>query len=197
MKPVPMALEKIGVQRGLPCAETATMPTGFPELDRCLEGGGWPVGVFTELRLGRNGIGEMRLLMPLLAPLSRETHVLWIAPPYMPYAPALAAQKIVLDHLVLVRPKTHKEALWAVSQGLLSPSVGAVVSWFPDIREGEFRALQRQASEGGRWSFCFLPESLESRPSRLRLALRPATGGLHIILSRKAQRPLAPFVIAI
>ena len=197
MRPLPVTLEQMGVHRGCLGAETVTMSTGFPELDRCLEGGGWPGGALTELRLGRTGIGEMRLLMPMLALLSHTTHVLWVAPPYRPYAPTLVAQKMVLDHLILVHPRTHKEALWAVSQGLLSPSVGAVVSWFADIREGEFRALQRRASEGRRWSFCFLPETLAPRPSRLCLALQPLHGGLRIVLSRKAKRPLAPLVIAL
>jgi len=197
MKSVPVTLERMGVHRGLSCTETVTMSTGFPELDQCLEGGGWPVGVLTELRLGRTGIGEMRLLMPLLASLSRKAYVLWVAPPYKPYAPALVAQRMVLDRLILVYPRTHKEALWAVSQGLLSPSVGAVVSWFSNIQEGEFRALQRRASEGGHWSFCFLPETLAPRPSRLRLALQPIQEGLRIVLSRKAKRPPTPVVIAL
>ncbi len=172
------------------------MPTGFPALNQYL-GGGWPVGVFTELRLKHRGIGEMRLLMPVLSALSRQSYVLWVAPPYRPYAPALMAQNMVLDHLLLAYPRTHKEALWAVSQGLLSPSVGAVVSWFSGIREGEFRGLQRRASEGGHWSFCFLPESAASQPSHLRLVLQSMRDALRIIVSQKAKRPLPPLVVTL
>ncbi|HUW98300.1 MAG TPA: translesion DNA synthesis-associated protein ImuA [Acidiferrobacter sp.] len=197
MRSVPVTLAGTGVRLGLPCAEAVTMSTGFSELDQRLDGGGWPAGVLTELRIGHAGIGELRLLMPVLAPLSRKAHVLWVAPPYKPYAPALVAQKMALERLILVYPRTHREALWAVSQGLLSPSIGAVVSWFPAIREGEFRNLQRRASEGHHWAFCFLPETLAPRPSRLRLALRPTHEGLRIVFSRKAKRPLAPLVITL
>lgn len=185
------------VYRGAVPAPIAVMPTGFPALDQRLEGGGWPAGMLTELRVRPVGIGEMRLLLPVLAALSREGRLIWVAPPYGPYAPALAAHDIVLDHLVVVRPRTHKEALWVVSQGLLSPAVGAVVSWFTDIREQEFRALQRHAAQGGRWSFCFLPQDLAPKPSRLRLILEPAPEGVRITLARKAGRPVAPLVVAL
>jgi hypothetical protein len=183
--------------RGAVSAPIVVMPTGFSALDQCLEGGGWPAGMLTELRVRPVGIGEMRLLLPVLAALSREGRLIWVAPPYGPYAPALAAHDIVLDHLVVVRPRTHKEALWVVSQGLLSPAVGAVVSWFTDIREQEFRALQRHAAQGGRWSFCFLPRDLAPKPSRLRLILEPAPEGVRITLARKAGRPVAPLVVAL
>lgn len=196
MRSVPQALEGIGVHRGWPKVEAMTMPTGFPGLNQYL-GGGWPVGVFTELRLKHAGIGEMRLLMPALSALSRQSYVLWVAPPYRPYAPALVAQDMVLEHLLLARPQTHKEALWTVSQGLLSPSIGAVVSWFSGIREGEFRGLQRRASEGGRWSFCFLSESAAPQPSHLRLALQSMRDALRIIVSQKAKRPLPPLVVTL
>lgn len=197
MSSLSAVLEKTGVQRGVVPLKTIVISTGFSELDRHLEGGGWPAGVFTELRLRRPGIGEMRLLRPALRTLSQEARMLWVAPPYRPYAPTLRAWGIALDRLVIIRPTTHREALWAVSQGLLSSSVSVVVSWFADMREKEFRALQRQASEGGRWSFCFLPESLEPRPSRLRLVLEPAVHGLRIISARQVGRPVAPLVITI
>ncbi len=190
------AWERAGVYRGAVPGPAVVMSTGFPALDQCL-GGGWPVGVLTELRAGRMGIGEMRLLLPALAALSREGRLIWVAPPYGPYAPALVAHDIVLDHVIVVRPKTHKEALWAVSQGLLSPAVGAVVSWFGDIHEREFRALQRHAAQGGHWGFCFLPRDLAPKPSRLRLVLESAPEGVRITLARKAGRPVAPLVVAL
>lgn len=197
MRSLPVALEKAGIHRGLPITHTVTLSTGFAALDQRLDGGGWPSGELTELRLGRPGIGEMRLLMPMLAAVSQKAHVLWVAPPYRPYGPALVKHKMVVDHLLLIYPKTHKEALWAVAQGLVSPAIGVVVSWFPSIQEGEFRALQRQASGGRHWSFCFLPETLAPQPSYLRLGLRPAPGGLSVTVSRKAKRPIAPLVVAL
>jgi protein ImuA len=42
--------------------------SGHVQLDAQLPGGGWPHGVLTELLLPRPGIGELRLLAPVLAP---------------------------------------------------------------------------------------------------------------------------------
>ena len=40
---------------------------------------------------GSGPIGELQLVIPALAALSRERWILWLSPPYIPYAPALAA----------------------------------------------------------------------------------------------------------
>ena len=49
---------------------SAVSATGFAALDAQLPGGGWPHGVLTELLLDQPGIGELRLLAPVLARLS-------------------------------------------------------------------------------------------------------------------------------
>src|SRR5689334_4298485 len=51
--------------------QNAVLPSGFPALDAELPGGGWPVRTLTELLLPQPGVGEIRLLAPLLAPLAR------------------------------------------------------------------------------------------------------------------------------
>lgn len=48
----------------------ATSPSGFAVLDAELPGGGWPHGVLTELLLSQPGIGELRLLAPVLRAVS-------------------------------------------------------------------------------------------------------------------------------
>ena len=54
------------------CNPHTGTPTGFPVLDRQLPGGGWPVDGIAELLYDHQGIGELRLLVPALAYLSRE-----------------------------------------------------------------------------------------------------------------------------
>lgn len=191
------ALERAGVRQGMTAAAGVALSTGFPDLDRCLEGGGWPAGTLIELRATRVGIGEMGLLLPFLSAVSRSGRLLWVAPPYKPCALTLTARHVTLDHLVVVRPRTHKEALWTVSEGLLSPAVGAVVTWFTDLREREFRALQRQAAEGGQWGFCFLPRDHAAQPARLRLILEPVPRGVRVIFARQAGRPAGPLTVTI
>lgn len=46
-------------------------PTGIPELDARLPGGGWPRGALVEILIAEDGIGECSLLLPALAALTR------------------------------------------------------------------------------------------------------------------------------
>ena len=70
-------------------AAPVTEPSGVKELDAVLPNGGWPVGTVVELMPLSTGIGEFRLLMPILARLTRtERHIALIRTPYVPFAPA-------------------------------------------------------------------------------------------------------------
>src|SRR5437762_1092309 len=94
-------LDRPDIWRGDSLSRTGapTLPCGFPGLDAGLPGGGWPAGALTEILLAHEGIGELRLLGPALAGLSRRgLRLVWIAPPHLPYAPALAAAPTSLSH---------------------------------------------------------------------------------------------------
>src|SRR5690349_8200829 len=80
-----------------------TLATGFADLDRELPGAGWPQGSLTELLLDREGIGELRLLLPALERLSRAGRwIALVAPPRLPYAPAFARAGIEPSRLIVV-----------------------------------------------------------------------------------------------
>src|SRR6266849_4994106 len=114
-------LERPDIWRGdsLSRAGTPAVPSGFPELDAELPGGGWPAGTLTEILPAHEGIGELRLLGPALAALSnRGLRLAWIAPPHLPYAPALAAAGIDIAMLVVVRTASPIEAPWAAGHPL-------------------------------------------------------------------------------
>src|SRR5258708_21296398 len=86
-------LERPDIWRGdsLSRAGTPAVPSGFPELDAELPGGGWPAGALTEILPAHRGIGELRLLGPPLAALSkRALRLPPTAPPPPPSPPALA-----------------------------------------------------------------------------------------------------------
>src|SRR3982074_673412 len=87
-------LDRPDIWRGdsLSRAGTPTVPCGFPGLDAELPGGGCPPGALTEILPAHEGIGELRLLGPALAGLSkRGLRLAWIAAPPPPHGPALAA----------------------------------------------------------------------------------------------------------
>src|SRR3954464_7223966 len=141
-------LERHPVWRGgrlsaLACA----VPTGFDALDRELPGGGWPAGALTELLLRSTGIGELQLVLPALAALTwAGKRVVWLAPPHLPYAPALAAAGINLSQLVVVRAPGRRDALWAAEQALRAGCCHALLGWF---RRASYDDLRRLAVAGG------------------------------------------------
>ncbi|TMH81740.1 MAG: translesion DNA synthesis-associated protein ImuA [Betaproteobacteria bacterium] len=189
-------LDRPDIWRGDSLSRTGapTLPCGFPGLDAGLPGGGWPAGALTEILLAHEGIGELRLLGPALAGLSRRgLRLVWIAPPHLPYAPALAAAGIELANLVIVRTASPKETLWATEQALASNACGAVLAWPQGAKYAELRRLQI-AAEGGRApAFLFrVPEAAsESSPAPLRIALATSDGGLAVRVLKRRGAPLA------
>lgn len=83
----------------------AVFSSGFPALDEVLPGGGWPASSLTELLLPHPGVGEMRLLAPVLVRLQREQHgrcMMWFDPPARPSAWALHSLGLSTGQLVVV-----------------------------------------------------------------------------------------------
>lgn len=194
-------LERPDLWRGdsLSRAAAPALSTGFPDLDAALPGGGWPAGALTEILPAHEGIGELRLLGAALAALSRRgLRLAWIAPPHLPYAPALAAAGIDIAKLVIVRTRSSRETLWATEQALASNACGAVLAWPQAPKYAELRRLQI-AAEGGRASaFLFrLPQAAnEPSPAPLRIALAASNGGLAVhLLKRRGASLLRPIIL--
>src|SRR3954464_1568163 len=73
-------------------ASLDAVASGFACLDEQLPGGGWPRAGLSELLADAEGIGELALVLPALARLTGAgKRVIWVGPPHVPYAPALAA----------------------------------------------------------------------------------------------------------
>lgn len=150
----------------------------YPELDAELPGNGWPLGMLTEL-IGREaGIGELRLLVPILRRLTRERRiVVLLGPPLLPYAPALADFGIDLDYLLVVDAHHPADRLWAIEQTLRSTNFGALLAWLPQAhtRPEHLRRLQSaaQGTIGPVFLFRDLSAQLEPSPAPLRLLLLP------------------------
>lgn len=161
--------------------------TGFASLDAALPAGGWPRGGLTELLPERQGIGELRLLMPALARLSRGARwVTWVDPPHIPYAAGLYAAGIDLAHTLIVRSRDGRESLWALEQALRAGTCAAVLGWPGALEDTAARRLQLAAEAGGCLGFLFrAPEARqESSFASLRLALASERGGLSLEMLR-------------
>src|SRR6185503_14073249 len=148
-----------------------TVSTGYVELDRQLPGSGWPTGALTEVLGLQEGIGELQLVLPALARLTTAgKRIVWLAPPHLPYAPALAAAGVDLAHLAVVRAPGRRDALWAAEQVLRAGPCHGLVAWFRHARYEELRRLA-VAAEGSRaFVALFRPAEAarESSPAALR-----------------------------
>ncbi len=149
------------------------LATGFAELDAELPAGGWNRGALTEILCAQQGIGELSLVLPALARLSRENKwLVFVAPPHMPYAPALVAHGVDISKVLVVHPKADGDALWSVEQALRSGVCGAVLVWPRLIDERSLRRLQLAAEQGNSWGVLFRPKWSASQPSPAALRLR-------------------------
>lgn len=171
-------------------------PTGHAQLDAVLPGGGWPEAALSELLLAHPGSGELQLLWPTLARLTRaRERVVLVAPPFIPFAPAWLQAGVDLRWLVLVQA-SEKEALWAAEQCLRSGSCAAVLCWPQRINDRGLRRLQLAAATGESLGFACrsLREADNPSPAALRLALDAWPRQVRVLKSRGAMptaRPLA------
>ena len=168
----------------------AVLATGFAALDAELPGGGWPARALTELLLPHPGVGEMRLLAPALAAITRAPRsVMCLAPPATPCAPALEQLGLDVARVLVVhgrqavpgaaagRRLPGTDALWALEQALSSGQVGAALAWLPErLPPDALRRLLLAAQAHDGPVFLFRGLAARTRPSAapLRLALQPA-----------------------
>ena len=195
----------LGQDEGL--ADTPAIATGFDALDSYLPGGGWPLAGISEIFIEHYGLGELSVLMPALAALSHRAveakkWIVWVAPPFVPYAPALAHHGVDLSRILLVHPKTgsepiseemdsdpffdspqnSKDVLWAVEQAIRSQSSIATLAWVKVADVTALRRLQLGAEAHRCWTVLFRPFEAMSQgsPAALRFRLLPervASGG--------------------
>ena len=175
-----------------------TLPSGHSRLDALL-GGGWPAARLTEIAVERWGCGELALVMPLLARLCREGRnggrcgwLAWIAPPFLPYAPALAAAGVDLKRLLVVREQDDGEVLWATEQALRSGACRVVLAWVQRASSRQLRRLQLAAEHGETPVFLFRsPDALVTpSPAALRLKLACEAGDIRLhLLKHRAGAP--------
>ncbi len=168
-------LQRAPIRRGASAPAQPTLPSGFDALDVLLHGG-WPRAALTEILTEHEGIGELRLLLPALAEVTRQKRwVAFVAPPYIPYAPALAHADLDLSRVLLIHPSAQQDRLWALEQALRAGTCGAVLAWPAHADFNTLRRLQLAAEAGNAWGILFRPAETAqvSSPAALRLKLDP------------------------
>ena len=180
-------------------AKRNSIPTGHAVLDQFLPGNGWPRAALTEILIDQPGAGELQLVLPALAYLNAHTStdqhrwISWIAPPHVPYAPAIVAAGLNLSHMLVVHARQGLDVVWAAEQALRCGSCAAVLLWAGKVKPQALRRLQLAAEEGDSWGIVFRTSAAqrEHSPAAVRLQLSCNESGktLHLLKSRGG-RPL-------
>ena len=207
--PLGRLLEHPAIWRGRSVARMEALATGFASLDQALPGQGWPRAGLIEVLIARLGVGELNLLLPALAALTRLASArwcAWISPPFEPFAPTLTAHGLALDRVFVTRGDSP---MWAFEQALGSGACEAVLGWASrnqarpakrerksrasgELRAKDIRRLQLAAEKGHTLGVLFRPRRAanESSSAVLRVVVEPAEQGARVTLlkSRGGQR---------
>ena len=170
--------------------------SGYRALDKRLDGG-WPAYGVVELAPENLGIGELRLLQPVLSRLAvlRPLQA-WVSVPacLMP-AYLTAASR---DRGLIISPPDRKHTCWVVEQLLLSACCSMIVCWIDEISPAQAKRLQVAAKESQTLMFLIRPSIAlsQSLPISMRVQLETHDRGLKIsVLKRQNAWPLEPFTL--
>lgn len=151
-------------------------------LDALLPGGRWPFGQLTEVISREAGVGEMRLVLPVLVRTTRAGGLaMLVSPPHVPHVPhaaALVHHGVDLDKVIVVQAGPA-EATWAVEQAIRSDALGLVLGWAPPgpLAASRLRRLALAATEArSTVSIVFRgwPALYAASPAPLRLTVEPS-----------------------
>ena len=173
-----------GKQKGL--------STGFSELDALLPDDGWPLNSLVEIITPRWGVGELKLLLPLLLQTTKKSHcAVWISPPYVPYAPAFHHHGVALENMIVLQEETIGEhCLWVFEKILRTKTCGVAMAWPKQLPEKSVRRLQLAATQGHSLGIVFRNKEVKSSPAAIRIRLTRLKAGLQvdILKARGASR---------
>ncbi len=185
--------------------------TGYPALNHLLPTGGWPLRAIVEIQVSAWGNGELQPLLPLMARLtSNQSRVAMVAPPHIPYAPALAQHGIALPSLIIVdmppapagaarvkpgarglihrgrrKPATWsaaKEVWWAAEKLLRHHDCGLVLAWPSQPDAAQVRRLQLAADASNSIGVVFRVGKSADTPVGLRLQTERCAEGVKVRL---------------
>ena len=164
-----------------PVPDEQPVSTGVPALDRFLPGGGLRRGTLVEylaasgncgagtlaLNAARAACGPARALVvveTLGQPASEPGDTMVLPSPRF-YPPAAAAWGLDLSRLLVLRPASQADALWALDQALRCPGVGAVWARWNTFDPRDFRRLQLAAESGGTLGLLIRPARERGQPT--------------------------------
>ncbi|MDH5887337.1 translesion DNA synthesis-associated protein ImuA [Vibrio splendidus] len=177
-------------------AQGSTTSTGYPQLDKQLDGG-FPTHGVIEVE-SQQGIGELRLLTPCLAQQNSQKLAIFINPPGKICAEFFSSQGIELENILVIQPQRDLDALWAAEQCLKSGACHSVLLWGADLEIHQTKRLQAASETGKCLQFHFKATSHNqlSLPVSLSMKLSSHAQGLKVeVTKRKGSWSYGSFIL--
>ena len=155
------------MERGRRPAEEAVVSSGCAGLDQLLPARGFRPGTLVEwLSAGgiSGGAGTLAMTVARQAATEGKAIVVLDRARWF-YPPAAAALGIDLKNLLVVRPGSRVDQLWALDQALRCRAVAAVWAPLEKLDQREFRRLQLAAEAGGGLGLLLRPAAVQGHPS--------------------------------
>jgi hypothetical protein len=164
-------LTAIGDQEDLPIS------SGCDAFDRLLPGNGFSWGSLVEwLVPGRaSGAGSLAIHVARQA-MRQQRGCLVVTDRWQRfYPPAAVGLGIDPPKLIVTRPRSAAEELWALDQALRCPGVSAVLAWIDHLDALAFRRLQLAAETGQTLGLLIRPATVQHQPtwSEVQLLVQP------------------------
>ncbi len=162
----------------LACARRTTgIVTGFEALDALSPGNAFAVGAIHEC-LSETDTPSFLLPILLARATAPSSHIVWCDPLRQFYPPGAVALGLPLERLLLVFPETEQETIWAATESLRCPGVGACITTVSHLTKLHARRLQLAAERGGGIGMLLRPINAVTKPyaAATRWRIRPAVG---------------------
>jgi len=134
--------------------EGLCISSGSKKMDECLPSYGYSPGSLLELTYKNqsrsSGWGGLSLALKIARPwLEDGRYLLVVDSQKRLCAPGLAAMKIPLDRLIVIRTENASDWVWGVDQALRSQAIGALISPVAELDDRSARRLQLAVEQGG------------------------------------------------
>ena len=158
-------------------------PVGVEGLASVLPAGGFRRGSFVEWLADGEGVGAEMLAFRAVAPVLSGGDACVVVDERGCFYPGAAADLgVALSQLLVVRPKSPRDALWSLEQALRCCGVGVTVGWLGPVSDRALRRLQLAAETGGGLGVFFRPIDVRCQPTwaDLRLLVQPESASRRI-----------------
>lgn len=171
------SLRRLEEERASPRRDVIS--SGVEAIDRLLPRGGFRPGSIVEW-IADAGSGATWLALMAAAQACREGGALLVIDERAEFYPLALPAGAIAGPLVVIRPASLRDAVWALDQSLRAGGVGAAVAWLDRLDDRIARRLQLAAEQGGALGLLLRPRSALSSPSwseaRFLVEAKPGVG---------------------